>query len=134
VPVTIVATLGSAVVKDSLTAGVDLAIDTVVTPDMAPPHLPVKVLSTPSMVSLMEQACLRAVAPHLDEGETTVGTHICVSHLAAANAGEVVTVTARLSEVRKRRLTFEVRAAAGERVLGEGTHERAVIDSRRFAT
>ncbi len=120
--------------KDSLTAGVALAIDTVVTPEMSPPHLPVKVLSTPSMVSLMEQACLGAAAPHLDEGETTVGTHICVSHLAAANSGEVVTVSARLSEVRKRRLMFEVRAAVGDRVLGEGTHERAVIDSRRFAS
>lgn len=120
--------------KDSLTAGVALAIDTVVTPEMAPPHLPVKVLSTPSMVSLMEQACLSAAAPHLDEGETTVGTHICVSHLAAANSGELVTVSARLSEVRKRRLMFDVRAAVGDRVLGEGTHERAVIDVRRFAS
>ena len=119
--------------KDSLRPGIELEIDTVVTVEMAPPHLPVAVLSTPSMVSLMEQVCLGSVRAHLDEHETTVGTHICVSHVAAAKAGETVTVRGLLTEVSQRRLRFDVRATAGDQLLGEGTHERAVIDSRRFS-
>ncbi len=118
--------------KDSLAPGIETAADHVVTDDMSPPHLPMKVLSTPSMIMLMERTCLESVIPHLDAGESTVGTHVCVSHVASAASGETVTVTARLSEKTKRRLTFEVRASAGDKVLGEGTHQRAVIDTTRF--
>ncbi len=107
-------------------------MDVEVTPEMSPPHLPRKVLSTPSMVQLMEQTCLLCVAPYLDDGETTVGVHVCVSHVASAGAGEVVTFSGKLVEVTKRRLRFEVRAEAGDRLLGEGTHDRAVIDTSRF--
>jgi fluoroacetyl-CoA thioesterase len=109
-------------------------MDITVLPEMSPPHLPVAVLSTPSMIQLMEQTCLLAAVPHLDENETTVGTHVCVSHVAAAAAGETVTVTGRLTEVAKRRLRYDVRATVGDRLLGEGTHERAVIDTTRFAS
>jgi predicted thioesterase len=55
-----------------------------------------------------------------------------VSHVAGAAAGEEVAVSCELSEVTKRRLTFQVRAAAGDRLLGEGTHQRAVIDTSRL--
>jgi fluoroacetyl-CoA thioesterase len=120
-------------VKDSLQPGIENVLEVTVTPEMSPPHLPVKVLSTPSMVQLMEQTCLLSAVPHLDESETTVGTHICVSHVAAATAGENVVVTTKLVEVVKRRLRFEVSVKAGDRLLGEGTHDRAVIDTTRFA-
>ena len=119
--------------KESLAPGIEHLLDVTVTREMSPPHLPRVVLSTPSMVQLMEQTSLQAVAPHLDANETTVGTHICVSHVAAAVEGEAVTVHARLAEVAKRRLTFEVRAQVGDRLLGEGTHERAVINLDRFS-
>ena len=76
----------------------------------------ISVLSTPSMIQLMEMACLASAAPHLDEGETTVGTHVCVSHVAAAEAGEVVSVNVRLVDVVKRRLTYEVSARVGDRL------------------
>ncbi len=118
--------------KESLQPGIAGSTVTTVTPEMSPPHLPTKVLSTPSMIQLMEQTCLQAVQPHLDGTEATVGTHVCVSHLAAAAAGEDVTVTCTLSEVVKRRLTFEVAARCGDKLLGEGTHQRAVIDTARF--
>jgi fluoroacetyl-CoA thioesterase len=120
--------------KESLQVGVSASTTHTVTPEMSPAHLSVKVLSTPSMIQLMEQTCLTGVAPHLDEAESTVGTHVCVSHVAAANAGEEVTISCRLSEVNKRRLTFEVAAHCGDRLLGEGTHQRAVIDTSRFAS
>ena len=119
--------------KDSLAPGVEASASYTVTDDMSPPHLPMKVLSTPSMIMLMEQTCLQSVLDHLDDGESTVGTHVCVSHAAAAASGESVTITSKLAEVTKRRLTFEVKATAGEKLLGEGTHQRAVIDTRRFA-
>ncbi|MCC6436438.1 MAG: thioesterase family protein [Acidimicrobiales bacterium] len=118
--------------KDTLATGLETSAEHLVTDDMSPPHLPMKVLSTPSMIGLMERTCLESVIAHLDEGESTVGTHVCVSHVAAAASGETVTVTARLAEINKRRLTFEVKAMAGDKLLGEGTHQRAVIDTRRF--
>ena len=119
--------------KDTLAPGLENTMSVTVSEDMSPAHLPLKVLSTPSMIQLMEQTSLLAVAPHLDDKETTVGTHVCVSHAAAATAGEKVTINTRLVEVNKRRLKFEVSAKVGDRVLGEGTHERAVIDTARFS-
>ena len=55
-----------------------------VTDEMAPPHLPVKVLGTPDMIGLIEGTCLFATQPFLEKGQATVGTHICVSHQGAA--------------------------------------------------
>src|SRR5687768_16334986 len=118
--------------KDTLASGISQTNSYTVTADMSPPHLAAKVLSTPSMIQLMEQSCLQSVVPHLSDGETTVGTHVCVSHVAAAAAGDEETVTCELSEVNKRRLTFQVRAAAGDKLLGEGTHQRAVINTDRL--
>jgi predicted thioesterase len=94
---------------------------------MSPGHLPRVVLSTPSMIGLIEQTCLTSVQGHLDEGETTVGTHVCVSHQAAASEGEDVVYTTRLTAVDRRRLTFEVHVNGPRGLLSEGTHERAVV-------
>jgi fluoroacetyl-CoA thioesterase len=118
--------------KDSLTAGVANEQGYRVTEEMAPPHLPVKVLSTPSMVQLIEETCHRAVQPHLEEFEVTVGTHICVSHTGAAMAGEDVTVACTVESIDKRRLEFRVTVRAPSGVISEGTHQRAVLDARRY--
>ena len=120
--------------KDSLQPGIENVLEVTVTPEMSPPHLPVKVLSTPSMVQLMEQTCLLSAAPHLDEAETTVGTHICVSTSRRPRPARTWWSTTKLVEVVKRRLRFEVSVKAGDRLLGEGTHDRAVIDTTRFAS
>jgi fluoroacetyl-CoA thioesterase len=117
---------------DSLVVGLEGRATYAVTDDMSPPHLPAPVLSTPAMIQLVEATCLTTAQPHLDEGETSVGTHVCVSHTAAAMAGEEVEVTCRLAAVEKRRLTFDTRVTCGERVLSEGTHQRAVVDLSRF--
>jgi fluoroacetyl-CoA thioesterase len=119
-------------VKDSLTTGITAEQAYTVTEDMAPPHLPVKVLSTPAMVQLIEGTCLALAQQHLDEGELTVGTHVCVSHVGAAMAGESVTVACSLETIEKRRLTFAVSVTAPSGVISEGTHQRAVIQSNRF--
>jgi len=118
--------------KDSLATGITTEQAYTVTDDMASPHLPVKVLSTPSMIQLIEGTCLALAQQHLDDGELTVGTHVCVSHSGAAMAGESVTVSCTLDTIEKRRLTFNVRVDAPSGVISEGTHQRAVIQANRF--
>lgn len=103
-----------------------------VTEDMAPPHLPVKVLSTPAMIQLIEGTCLAAAQEHLDAGEVTVGTHVCVSHVGMAVPGDEVVVTCELTEVDRRRLTFATRVTAPGGVISEGTHQRRVLDTARL--
>jgi fluoroacetyl-CoA thioesterase len=90
------------------------------------------VLSTPRMISLMEQAASRALSAFMPPGWTTVGTEVCVRHLAATLPGESVRATAALTEARGRRLRFTVEAFNGGRKIGQGTHERAVVHLERF--
>jgi predicted thioesterase len=118
--------------KDSLQTGIENELSYTVEESMVPQHLGVPVLSTPSMIQLIEGTCLVAVQPHLGDTETTVGTHVCVSHLGAANVGEEVLIKTRLSEIKKRRLTFEVEVHSPRGEISSGTHERAVIDTSKF--
>ena len=118
--------------KESLAVGIKAEQAYTVTEDMAPPHLPVKVLSTPSMIQLIEGTCLAAAQEHLDDGELTVGTHVCVSHSGAAMSGQDVTVRCELTTIEKRRLTFTVSVEAPSGTISEGTHQRAVISADRF--
>jgi predicted thioesterase len=90
------------------------------------------VLSTPAMISLMERAASRALTPLLPEGWTSVGTEVCVRHLAATLPGETVRASATLLEAAGRRLRFRVEAHNATRMIGEGTHERAVVHLNRF--
>jgi fluoroacetyl-CoA thioesterase len=118
--------------RDTLVPGLPGEATYTVTAAMAPKHIPRVVLSTPSMIGLIEATCLQTVQPHLDEGETTVGTHVCVSHQAAAGEGEQVAIRCRLAKVERRRLTFDVEVRCGETTVSEGTHERAVVSLDRM--
>lgn len=91
-----------------------------------------RVWATPSMMALMEEAAMRAVAPHLPEGSTTVGGHIASSHLRPTAQGRTVSATATLVSVEGRKLRFEVKATDGENIIGEGEHLRFVVDKERF--
>ena len=91
-----------------------------------------RVLGTPHMVGLMERTCRNLVLEMLDEGFDTVGTHVNVSHCAAANLGASVTFTAELLAVNERRVEFRVSANTPDKLIGEGFHQRAIIDVRRF--
>ena len=122
----------TAAMKDSLVAGIEGTSRHTVTPEMSPPHLPRVVLSTPTMIQLIEMTCLQAAQEHLDQGETTVGTHVCVSHQAAVTEGEEVEVRCRLTEVSKRRLTFAVEVDGPRGLVSEGTHQRAVVSLDRM--
>ena len=90
------------------------------------------VLATPVMIARMEQAAWTAVAPHLDEGAGTVGTLMNVKHLSPTPTGMDVTCRAELTEVDGRRLVFRVTASDAKGLVGEGVHERAVIQNDRF--
>ncbi|MCI6019401.1 MAG: thioesterase family protein [Clostridiales bacterium] len=90
------------------------------------------VFATPAMVALMEKTCLNSVAPYLEPGEGTVGTLLHVKHTAATPVGMTVTVDSELVEVDRRRLVFEVKAFDETGAIGEGRHERFVIQTEKF--
>ena len=113
--------------KDTLALGIRGSARHVVTPDMSPAHLPSKVLSTPSMIQLIEQTCLATAQEHLDGNETTVGIHVCVSHSASVAAGDEIEIACELTEIDRRRLVFATTVTAGERTVSEGTHQRFVV-------
>ena len=91
-----------------------------------------EVFATPAMVALMENAAMNAVAPHLAEGQTTVGTQITTSHIKASALGATITATATLTAVEGRKLAFDIIAREGENIIGEGTHTRFIVDRERF--
>ena len=91
-----------------------------------------KVFATGFMIVLMEWTCAELLAPHLDAGEGSLGTHVDVSHLAATLPGQTVTVDAELAEVKGRKLVFKVIAHDGLDLIGEGRHERVVVAWDRF--
>ena len=93
-----------------------------------------RVLSTPHMIGHMELTSRDVVLPLLDTGFDTVGTHVDVYHLAAAPIGAVVTFTAEVVAVDGRRIQFRVEAWDETEKIGEGTHERAIINVAKFAT
>ena len=91
-----------------------------------------KVFATGFMIVLMEWACGELVAEHLDPGEGSVGVHVDVSHLAATPPGMTVTAEAECVEVAGPRLAFKVRAHDGLDLIGEGRHERFVVNWDKF--
>lgn len=118
--------------KESLVIGIENVAKYKVDKSMAPPHLPMPVLGTPTMIGLIEQTCLLGAQPHLDSTETTVGTHVNVSHSGPAYVGEEVEITGRLKEINKRRLLFDVVVRSPRGEISVGTHERAVVDLSKF--
>ena len=92
-----------------------------------------EVFATGFMVGLIEWACIKLIEPHLDWPlEQSVGTHVDLSHTAATPPGFTVTVRTRLEKVEGRKLTFMVEADDGLELIGQGIHERFVIDTARF--
>lgn len=90
------------------------------------------VFATGFMVGLMEWTCVQMIGPHLDDGEGSLGTHIDVSHVAATVPGQTVTVHAECTEVDGRKLTFRVKAHDGIDTIGEGVHQRMVVNWEKF--
>lgn len=92
----------------------------------------VPVLATPRVVALVEAATVAAVAGHLTEGQTTVGTRVVLDHHAASLVGATVVAQARLASVDGRALGFDVTLHEGTTVAAQGRVERVVVDRERF--
>ena len=90
------------------------------------------VLATPAMCALMENAAMMAVAPHLEEGQTTVGTALNIEHSRATKVGEIINATAVLTAVNGRELQFNIAARDEVGVIGEGTHTRFIVNREKF--
>lgn len=127
--------------KDTLRAGIKASFSYTVPDDKTVPHvfrdsaemaaMP-EVFATGFMVALMELTCLHALAPHLDDGEGSVGIHVDISHDAATPPGMTVKVDVEATEVDGRKVWFSVRAHDGVDQIGEGYHQRAIVDLERF--
>lgn len=92
----------------------------------------VEVFATPAMIGLMENAALNLAQQCLPEGQTTVGTKVEVSHIAATPLGMGVKATAELIELDGKRLIFKVEAYDEKDKIGEGIHERFIINIEKF--
>lgn len=90
------------------------------------------VFATPSMVALMEAAASKSLAPYLEAGKSSVGTKIDIKHLAATPVGMQCRAESELIELDGKRLVFTVKAFDEAGIIGEGLHERFVIDGQRF--
>jgi predicted thioesterase len=90
------------------------------------------VYATPAMLALIEKAACEALNGILDEAETTVGTLLNVKHIAATPVGMKVSATAELIERDGRRLVFKVEANDECGRIGEGIHERFIVNSEKF--
>jgi fluoroacetyl-CoA thioesterase len=113
---------------DRLTPGLKTETVTIVDDTLVVRHMGGDgVLSTPSMIALMERASIQAVQDHLPEGHTTVGFEVHVKHFGATPKGKKVTVRAELLEVDGRKLRFKVEAHDEDKKVGDGTHRRAII-------
>ena len=121
---------------NELRLGLKLEYSTIVTADLAVNFLGLdsaRVLGTPFMIMLMEITSRNCVKPHLSEGLDTVGTVVNVRHLAATPLGAKIRFTSELIGIAGKRVTFKVAAFDETDKIGEGEHERAVIDVAKFA-
>jgi len=92
----------------------------------------VNVLSTPMMIAFMEDVSFTLAQKYLEIGKTTVGYHVDVKHLAPAPIGKEVKVKSTLVEVNGNKLKFKVEAYYKDKKIGEGIHERVIVDEKEF--
>ncbi|MGB0411579.1 MAG: thioesterase family protein [Pikeienuella sp.] len=127
--------------KDSLLPGLAhwaaLTVDESLTVPRVSPHLAAfadmpPVFATAMMVGFVEATCIELMAPHLDDGEHSVGIDVNLTHSAATPVSMGVRAEVTLSEVDGRILTFNVKAFDDAGPIGEGVHKRAVILKDRF--
>ncbi|MBP5341135.1 MAG: thioesterase family protein [Bacteroidales bacterium] len=115
--------------------GIKGRLEQTVTPEMSAARVGsglVDVFATPMMIALVEKTCNESVLPCLEDGQGTVGTLVNVSHTAATPMGMRVWCESELVEVDRRRLVFKVKAFDECGIIGEGIHERFIIDTVKF--
>lgn len=92
-----------------------------------------EVVSTPSLIGFLEQTSHRAILPFVEEGEVSVGTRVEVDHLAAAFLGHPIVATATIASTEGRRITFDVEAHQGDKLIMKGRHVRAIVRRDRLS-
>lgn len=120
---------------DEIRAGLESEKTIEVTPELTIASLNEElpaVYSTPSMILLMELTASEAMEPYLPAGHISVGVEVSIRHLAATPVGEKVTCTARVLEITRNLVKFAVEARDEHRLIGTGTHTRAIIELARF--
>ncbi len=90
------------------------------------------VFGTPFMCALMEEAAWKSIAPYLEAGQSTVGTKLDISHDSATPVGMKVWAESEVVEVDGKRLVLKVAAYDEKGLIGQGTHERFIIQDERF--
>ena len=93
----------------------------------------VLVFATPMMIALMEKTSQMSVKPSLEAGQETVGTHVDVSHDSAVPVGRKVWCESEVIDVDRRKITFKVAVYDDNGIVGQGTHERFIIDVKKFS-
>ncbi|MDD7281874.1 thioesterase family protein [Floccifex sp.] len=91
-----------------------------------------EVLATPQMISWMEEASCLCLEGQMDEGVTSVGTCINVSHDKASAVGSTIHITSEISKIDGRKVCFQVIACEGEEIIGKGYHERFLVNEQKF--
>ena len=90
------------------------------------------VFATPAMIAAMENTCSASVQAYLEDGQTSVGTLVNVRHVRASGIGATIKIESELIDIDRRRLVFNVTAYDEKGIIGEGTHERFIIESEKF--
>lgn len=122
--------------KPEFAVGLSAGLEEVTTEEQGVRHLGTgvrSVYSTPSMIALMERTSIHLIKPYLEEGEGSVGTKVNISHIAATPIGMKVHSKSTVKEINGRRVVFAVEVHNEKEKIGEGTHERAIINIKKFA-
>jgi predicted thioesterase len=129
------ARLGGDMALDELKVGATASLSVVCAPEHFASRIVAgtpDVFSTPSLGALVEKTAAEWVAGVLAAGQMTVGTQIVVNHTGATPEGMTVTATVTLTAIDGRRIDFAWTAADGAEEVGNGTHQRFVVDRERF--
>ena len=115
--------------------GMKYELEKVVTPEVTAVRVgsgSLPVLATPMMIAWMEEAATEAIRPQLEAGQTSVGILVTIRHMAPTKVGKTVRVVAEVTEVKGNKVSFAVKAYDEETKIGEGCHERAIVDAEKF--
>ena len=90
------------------------------------------VFGTPFLCALMEEAAWKSIAPHLEAGQSTVGTRLDISHDSATPVGMKVWAESEVTQVDGRRIELKVAAYDEKGLIGQGTHQRFIVQDEKF--
>jgi fluoroacetyl-CoA thioesterase len=118
----------------TLQPGVNGTLTRTVTRDLTTQRGEYHIFSTPNVVLLLEETAIEALRPHLNPGEDSVGSRVEITHTAPTLEGQIVTATATVTAVDRRRVVFEIVINDDTEEIARGTHERFVIQLEKFSS